>query len=73
MITLKHLAREFDLDPFKLRRMLRAEYGTTETRRWRWQEGDVELTKVRTWLKDTVGLSPLIQAAQAGHRGSAST
>jgi hypothetical protein len=51
VITLKHLAREFDIDPYKLRRMMRRQYGLSKSRRWRWQEGEKELNRVREWLK----------------------
>lgn len=34
MITLKHLARDYDYDPYKLRQLLRTHFGIR--RRWRW-------------------------------------
>lgn len=34
MITLKHLARDFDLDPYRLRMLLRSKFG--KRNRWRW-------------------------------------
>ena len=37
MLVLKHLAREADVDPYKLRRMLRAKYGKAPKGSWRWQ------------------------------------
>lgn len=52
MIVLKQLAREFDVDPYKLRMMLRTEFGVR--RRWRWEEEDQDLKKVRVFLKKTV-------------------
>ncbi len=49
MIVLKVLAREFDMDPYKLRGELRRKFGVR--RRWRWDEEDRELKKVREFLK----------------------
>lgn len=50
VVTLKHLAREFDIDPFKLRRMFRKRSGLHPKRRWRWEEGSQELKEIREWL-----------------------
>ena len=52
MIVLKQLAREFDMDPYKLRMTLRNEFGVR--RRWRWEEEDPDLKKVRAFLKKSV-------------------
>jgi methylphosphotriester-DNA--protein-cysteine methyltransferase len=51
VVTLKHLSREFDIDPAKLRRMFRRKHGLNPKRRWRWEEGEKTLTQVREWLK----------------------
>lgn len=49
MITLKHLARDIgqtlqrDVDPYKVRSILRNKFGNVKGRRWRWpttQDGD---------------------------------
>lgn len=55
MICLKHLAREFDFAPYKLRQILRKEFGkSTEPhkyRRWKWDDqNDPELTMIRNYL-----------------------
>lgn len=52
MIVLKHLSAEFDIDPYKLRTMLRTKFGLR--RRWRWEEDDPMLKKVREFLKSSV-------------------
>jgi hypothetical protein len=54
MIVLKHLAREFNIDPFKLRRMLRDKYGDAKGRRWRWEDSDKELVRIRSYLKTVI-------------------
>lgn len=46
-VTLKHVAREFDVAPDKLRRILRSELGLVDGRRWRWDEGSESLMEVR--------------------------
>jgi hypothetical protein len=49
MVVLKHLAREFDLNPPALRRILRDEFGYHK--RWQWKtEDDPELIKIRQFL-----------------------
>lgn len=49
MIVLKHLCREFGLDPRKLRQRLRKEFGPN--RRWQWRdENDPDLIRVRNFL-----------------------
>src|SRR4051812_19428430 len=58
IITLKHLANEFDIDPFKLRRMFRKRQGNNPKRRWRWEEGQEELKEVRQWLASQSGTQP---------------
>jgi hypothetical protein len=47
MITLKHICREFDIDPYPLRQKLRANIPKRKHQRWRWQPDDPELKKVR--------------------------
>lgn len=37
MIVLKHLARDINWDPHKLRKTLRAIYGKVKGHRWRWE------------------------------------
>lgn len=54
MIVLKHLAREFDLDPRKLRQRLRKQFGTN--RRWQWHdETDPHLIEVKAFLSKQRG------------------
>lgn len=36
VLVLKHLAREADIDPYALRRMLRAQFGKAPRGSWRW-------------------------------------
>jgi len=44
-ITLKHLCREFDLDPYTLRQYLRKNMPAhIKHRRWKWQQDEAELT-----------------------------
>lgn len=38
VLVLKHLAREVDIDPYKLRRILRAKYGNKGS--WRWPDAN---------------------------------
>lgn len=35
-VLLKHLAKEYNIDPYILRRKLRPEFGYATERRWRW-------------------------------------
>ena len=51
MITLKHLAREFDLDPYKLRQHLRAHLPHKRNQRWQWTTENPELAKARKIAK----------------------
>lgn len=48
MIVLKHLAREFGLNPPMMRRVLREKFGYHK--RWQWKPDDPELQAVRTFL-----------------------
>lgn len=56
MIVLKHLARDFDIDPYALRMKLRKHFGIR--RRWRWDpdkpEDQAHLEKVRKFLTDAI-------------------
>lgn len=60
MITLKHLAREFDVDPYQLRMKLRKHFGIR--RRWRWDEATpqdkLHLSQVREFLKTSIEPNP---------------
>ena len=49
-VVLKHLCREFKIEPRAARRKLRATLGLTEGR-WSWAEGSKELTRVRDVLR----------------------
>lgn len=53
MITLKHLCREFDLDPYTLRQHLRKNMPShSKHRRWKWQPDDPELATAKTLAKE---------------------
>lgn len=49
-VVLKHLAREFDIDPRKLRIMLRQMKIPTEHGRYQWSENSPKLKKLRSML-----------------------
>lgn len=51
MIVLKTLSREFNIEPFLLRRILRKEFGKVIEKRWRWEDNDPKLKKIRTFLR----------------------
>lgn len=70
MIVLKHLAREFGLEPAKLRRLLRAYRGKTQGGRWRWEENDQELKKIKEYL--TSHIRPHRRGHQSGGSSSVS-
>lgn len=55
MITLKHIAREFDLDPYRLRQHLRQNLKHRRYQRWQWPDNDPQLTQVRTLAKQLAG------------------
>ena len=50
-IVLKHLAKEFDLNPRRIRTILRDNEFTTRNSRWVWDEDDPTLVKIRDLLK----------------------
>ena len=47
MVTLKHICREFDLDPYPLRQKLRKHLEHKRNQRWKWKPDDPQLTEVR--------------------------
>lgn len=47
MITLKHICREFDLDPYPLRQKLRKHLKHHRNQRWKWNPDDPQLKAVR--------------------------
>lgn len=55
MVILKHLSREYNIEPLQLRQLLRSKFGNAKRgRRWRWNE-DVkddmkELKRIRVFL-----------------------
>ena len=51
MIVLKELAREFELDPYKVRMLLRTKFKRRPQQHWRWEDNDPELKVVREVLK----------------------
>lgn len=52
MVLLKHLCREFDIDPYQLRKRLRAAGYAPHNRRWKWEDDDKDLTGIRSYLRD---------------------
>lgn len=59
MILLKHLAREYDVDPRKLRSRLRKKFGKHS--RWQWKdESDPELVNVRIFLSQSSGKTTVV-------------
>lgn len=52
MIVLKHLARKYDLEPYKIRVILRKKAPKSDRTRWKWAEGSPELSRVETILSD---------------------
>lgn len=50
MIVLKHLSREFDIDPYKLRQFLRLHNVKTHEGRYQWENDSPELIEVRQLL-----------------------
>lgn len=51
-ITLKHICREFDLDPYQLRQFLRKRTTKAKHQRWKWSDTDPQLTNIRTLAKE---------------------
>lgn len=47
MITLKHLAQEFELDPYKLRQELRKNLKHKHNQRWQWEPKNPQLAQAR--------------------------
>lgn len=57
MITLKHIAQEFELDPYKLRKKLRLNLKHSSNQRWKWDPKDPELAeakKIAKLMKDKI-------------------
>ena len=52
MITLKHLCREFDLDPYPLSQKLRKQLEHKRNQRWQWQPDDPQLAEARKIAKN---------------------
>lgn len=57
MITLKHLCREYSLDPYPLRMFLRTQFG--KRNRWRWDPQSEEEMKDLASIKKAIEESPL--------------
>lgn len=52
MVTLKHLCREFNLDPYPLRQYLRRHMKDHDKhQRWRWPDNDPQLERARELAK----------------------
>lgn len=77
MIVLKHLAQEHNIDPYKLRQVLRKKWGSKETgkyKTWRWEdENDPELKTIRKWLSSSEGISELAKHRRIMHSHSSTT
>lgn len=57
-IKLKHLSREFDIDPYKLRAVLRQlKIKTQSNGRYTWEEGSKPLQRVKTALRNHLSSS----------------
>lgn len=52
MIVLKHLAQQFNIDPYTLRHILRRNRYTPNNRRWKWEENDPQLKQIRETLSN---------------------
>lgn len=50
MIVLKHLSREFDIDPYRLRQILRLHKIPKNNGRYQWNENSAQLKKLRSLL-----------------------
>ncbi len=76
MIVLKHLAREFDIDPYPLRQILRAANIPTTNGRYQWQENDPSLKTTRALLGKLIsgsGASTVASSASRHTKSSAAT
>lgn len=51
-ITLKHICREFDLDPYQLRQYLRKHTTKRKHERWKWPSTDPALDNIRKLAKE---------------------
>ena len=51
LITLKHLCREFDVDPYPLRQKLRKGLEHKRNQRWQWPDDDPQLAEAREIAK----------------------
>lgn len=58
MITLKHLAQEFQLDPYKLRQVLRQHLPHKPNQRWQWKPTDPQLQKAKDIAKELSDETP---------------
>lgn len=53
-IVLKHLAREFQAQPRRIRMILRQNDFTPHNGRWSWKDDDPQLDQVRELLRSTL-------------------
>lgn len=51
MITLKHLAQRYNLDPYLLRQSFREQLEHEPNQRWKWKENDQQLTEAEAIAK----------------------
>lgn len=51
-ITLKHICREFDLDPYQLRQYLRKHTTKAKHQRWKWLPDDPTLPNIKRLAKE---------------------
>lgn len=53
MITLKHICREYKVDPYPMRQRLRKLFkGRRMNQRWKWDDNDPILTDIRKVAKE---------------------
>jgi hypothetical protein len=52
MITLKHLCQEYGIDPYPLRKKLRAHFKHQSNQRWKWQDDDPTLLEAKKIAKE---------------------
>lgn len=52
MITLKHIAREYELDPYLYRQKLRQKMKHAKNQRWKWSEDDPALAQAQQIAKE---------------------
>lgn len=64
-IILKHLARQFQLDTYPIRHLLRSNNFTTNNGRYSWQANDPELDRARQLIRERLLPGTLSSGSQA--------